>query len=438
MGQRISRVWLALMLVSAFVLVASCVPPPRPEPAPTQVVPRETLMPHVQAIRAEPIVRVRVGAGREEVTLANPDGGRRLVIAPRPGSPQARSFPGPVTFTRDGDRYLLAAGNGRRYAWPAASLRVTPATGDRLELDAERAYPGAIVLVAGDDNAFDLVNHVHMERYLPGVVERELYGNWHPATFQAQAIAARSYAFFEMAANRGRHFDLHDSAASQVYGGLSEHAPSLAGVRRTRGQVIVHANRVVPAFYSSTCGGRTQSAVAAFPGRAHVVDIPPLAGNVACTSCEASPTFRWSTIHRGRDDTARRIAAWGRATGHSVGALRGLSAVNVIPGPVPGRPGGFELLDHRGQRFRIAPEAFRFACNHQAEGLAPLERDDQLRSSYVRVRVAGSRVAFTDGRGFGHGVGLCQWGAQGLAQQGYSAAQIVRHYYPQSFVRAAY
>ena len=241
-----------------------------------------------------------------------------------------------------------------------------------------------------------------------------------------------------MAANRHRHFDLHDTQASQVYGGLSEHAPSLSAVRRTRGQVIVHANRVVPAFYSSTCGGRTQSAVAAFPGRAHVVDIAPLAGNVACNTCAAAPLYRWATIHRGRDDTARRIAAWGQATGHSVGQLRGLSAVNVIPGPVPGRPGGFELLDHRGQRYRIAPEAFRFACNHQGEGLAPLGRDEQLRSSAVRVQVAGSRVTFSDGRGFGHGVGLCQWGAQGLAEQGRTAVQIVQHYYPQSFVRAAY
>ncbi|MEX0885005.1 MAG: SpoIID/LytB domain-containing protein [Phycisphaeraceae bacterium] len=439
---RRQRAWPHLLTVAALLaLTGSCTPTSRLEPPPQQVVAPDTTMPRVDAIRGEPIVRVRVGQAQQRVTLTGERDADRLVIAPGPASRQARSFPGPVQITRDGDRFVLRAGNGHRYAWAVPRLRITRQDGDTLRLDGDRVYPGAIVLVAtrGEGDAqFDIVNHVQMERYLPGVLERELYGSWRPATFQAQAIAARSYAFFEMAANRDRHFDMHDSSASQVYGGLSEHAPSLAAVRRTRGEVVVHANRVVPAFYSSCCGGLTQSARTAFPGRAPVVDVPSLAGGVQCTSCDASPNHRWDAIHRSRDDTARRIAAWGAANGHSVAGLRGLVQVRALVGSVPGRPGGFELVDQRGTRFRVPPEALRAACNHEAEDLPPLPRDQQLRSSHVRVQVAGGRVSFTQGRGFGHGVGLCQWGAQGLAERGRSAHQIVQHYYPGATIRAAY
>jgi stage II sporulation protein D len=103
-----------------------------------------------------------------------------------------------------------------------------------------------------------------------------------------------------------------------------------------------------------------------------------------------------------------------------------------------GRPTQWLLTDDRGRQFTLAAESFRFACNFQTPGLPALSRADQLKSSHVRVTVTPTQVIFSDGRGFGHGVGMCQFGAQAMAVAGHGHGQILGFYYPGATLRRAY
>jgi len=80
----------------------------------------------------------------------------------------------------------------------------------------------------------------------------------------------------------------------------------------------------------------------------------------------------------------------------------------------------------------------RFACNHAANSLPALKFEHKLRSSHVRAQVTGSTVRFHDGRGWGHGVGMCQYGAQAMAKAGYDGKRIVQRYYPAARVQRLY
>ncbi|HEX7010415.1 MAG TPA: SpoIID/LytB domain-containing protein, partial [Phycisphaeraceae bacterium] len=350
-----------------------------------------------------------------------------------------RSFTPPLLVYRHAGRFILQDGHQRSMAWALPRLRVEAASGDGLlSIDGHR-YPDAVVLAPQEQgDRFDVINHVPLERYLPGVLERELYGQWHPEAFVAQAVAARSYALFERQLHAQRAYDLESTTASQVYRGAATNPKAVEAVQRTRGMVLVHAGRIVPAFFSSCCGGTGQAASAAFPRLASAVDIPPLRGARCGGWCQASPNYRWGPILRDTSMLAKRIAAWGRANRHPVAQLEGLRDIRISELSGTGRPAAFVIIDRRGRRFTLPAESFRFACNYAGAGLPAVEPAQQLKSSHVRVRLTGRTVRFEDGRGHGHGVGLCQWGAQGMAQQGYDGLAIVRFYYPGATIQRIY
>jgi len=92
-----------------------------------------------------------------------------------------------------------------------------------------------------------------------------LFSHWHPTMFLAQAIAARSYAMHKIQIGRRGDFDLEATTASQVYGGWTQNARALEAVDTTRGLVLTYGQEVLPAYYSSCCGGTSQDASLAFP-----------------------------------------------------------------------------------------------------------------------------------------------------------------------------
>ncbi len=195
---------------------------------------------------------------------------------------------------------------------------------------------------------------------------------------------------------------------------------------------------VVPAFYSSTCGGTSQAAGVAFPKLGGAIDLAPLRSERRGDWCRSSKYYRWGPITRSASQLAQRLAQWGRANDHAIAELRGLGRIDITERTGAGRPSQFTITDTAGHRYTLAPEAFRFACNETVRGLPALTSKQQLRSSHVQVRVKGSAVQFWDGRGWGHGVGMCQWGAQGMAEQGYNAKAILQHFYPGAHVQRLY
>lgn len=401
----------------------------------------------VTAKGGEPTIRVRVQRSPRSVRITTTGGQGRSIAIRAAGSggtgQQVRVTP-PVRIERQAGAYLIRASESRGWRWPATRLTIEPiASGGRGRpmLVMNHRYPGHLELVASPRNsgpsptAFDVVNHLPLKIYVAGVIAKELYGSWDAAAFRAQAIAARSYALFEAYERRHRHFDLMSTTASQVYQGLSDNPRATAAAEATRGQVIVHRGRVLPAYYSSACGGAGQSAHLAFDSGWHVT---PLMGQGGLSWCRKSDKYRWGPITRSADDLAYRLRKWGQARGHAVGKLSGLRRIEIAKRNHTGRPAAFTLTDAAGRRFTLGCEPFRMACNYQAGSLSDLSKAKRLPSSYVEPAVSGRVVRFTNGRGFGHGVGMCQWGAQGMARAGYDHPRILGQYYPGASLKRVY
>ncbi len=406
-----------IRLTHCFLLIAALMgcaarPATLPQPRP---------LPRAEPTATEPTVRVRVVAGAESVTLG---ASGTLVIG-------ETAFRPPVRITRRADAFYLA-GQGQQPLRTAA--RALPVTGTGLTLDG-RAFPGRFDLVATGADVFDVVNDVGIEAYLPGVLDKELYASWAPAAYEAQAIAARSYALWERSLMPDRHFDLEATTASQVYGGTVTNRKALDAVARTRGRVLTYGGRILPAFFSSTTGGRAQDATVAFPGR--VPDLAPLHGGPRGSWDSASTNYRWGPVTRSTTDLATRMAAWGKTNRHPVAQLRGIRSIAITHKSRGGRPAMFQVTDAAGRAYNLYAEPFRFAANYAGSGLTPLAPTEQLRSSDVTIAPAPGGFTFT-GQGFGHGVGLSQWGAQGMAQRGHGAETILAHYYPGAAIETLY
>ncbi|MAE64243.1 MAG: hypothetical protein CMJ18_08195 [Phycisphaeraceae bacterium] len=407
----------SLLLCGAAVLVSSCQTP--------QGIP----LLRVEEVLHEPVIRVRVAVREHK---ASTDGQTIVRIAPT-GEP-GLAVTGPVHIGMSGATLVIRGPKGDPVLRSAKPIRLSSEDGRPLRIGAS-GYPGVIVVHPRPDaGGFDIVNHVPIEQYLPGVLDRELYATWRPSTFEAQAIAARSYAIARLARTRSRHYDLESTQASQVYGGTTSNRKALHAVERTRGQLLAYDGFVVPAYYSSCTGGYGQDAAAAFPNGP---DMPPLRGRVHGYWGRKSPKFQWGPVARDRGALARRLASWGRAHRHDIANLKRIHNVRVSSRNSVGRVAGFVVVGDEGRIFDIGPESFRHACNYAPAGMA-LAADQRLFSSHVRVTVAGGRVHFTDGRGYGHGVGMGQFGAQAMAMAGHTAPAILAFYYPGAAIERVY
>ncbi len=394
----------------------------------------------LSGIQTQPLVRVRVARGVDAVRL---DGRRRLLLRTPPQRKPEESHEldlmAPLHITRRTGAWVIQRAHGQPMTWATPVVIIECLSGPTVRVDGV-AYPHQIVLHADPDppgdsaGRFDVVNHLPIEQYLPGVLHRELYSSWPHAAFQAQAIAARSYAIANCGANWRRHFDLESTTASQAYAGATANARARQAVRQTHGVVLTYRGRVLPAYYASSCGGLGQDAAIAFPNQP---DTPPLVALNHGDWCAQSPSYRWGPLTRSCHDLARRFAAWGRRHKHAIAKIQAITSIRISATNAVGRPSRFGVTDAAGHTFHLSPEQFRFACNHRATGLPPLPKPLRLKSSYLSVRVQGDVVRFT-GRGHGHGVGLCQWGTHGMAKRGHNAQAILAFYYPGVQIERAY
>lgn len=390
----------------------------------------------------EPIVRVRIAKRKNKITVnANSD----LIVGPGPSQTKladAQRLRPPLTITKHATGYAITQANGQAFAWGLEVLQIT--TQGNLQINGIN-YPGMVMIHHSKPtrydpkpNTLDAINHVAVETYLPGVLEKELYSRWHPVTFTVQAIAARSYAIVQHFANAKKHFELEAGTASQAYVGANASLKSRTAVAQTRGMVLVYNKRIVPGYYSSCCGGAGQDAAIAFP---HGENIPPLKGKLRAAWCNGSKKFRWGPISRDRAMLSKRIASWGHANERSIASISTITSIQITMRNAAHRPAQFVLTDNSNRRYKLGPEEFRFACNYNRNGsktLSKLSSKQRLYSSHITVQRIGDTVQFSDGRGFGHGVGMCQFGAQGMAIAGLQPEQILQTYYPSSKIQRAY
>lgn len=292
-----------------------------------------------------------------------------------------------------------AGGNITLDRWRSGSLWVEP-TGDGFVWIGDRWYRGR-TRVLPTSQGLTAINYVDLEKYLYSVLGGEVYATWPQEALKAQAVAARTYALYQRQTRGNSVFDLGDTIAWQVYRGLESEASSLySAVDSTAGQVLTHNGKLILAAFHSSSGGHTENVENVWSNSLpYLRGVPDYDGN--------TPEAQW-VKNFSRDELSRRISGVG-------------NVVSMVPERVSpfGRIITMKVIGDGGTRVISGP-ALRKAL--------------ELRSTWFTVSSDSANKSLPstfriEGRGYGHGLGMSQWGAYSMANQGANYQQIVLHYY---------
>jgi stage II sporulation protein D len=264
-----------------------------------------------------------------------------------------------------------------------------------------RRYRGALKITA-DGGTLQIVNRVGVEEYLYGVVTKESGASWPGEALKTQAIASRTYALYQVQHRQDRSYDMVDDEGSQVYGGVDgETAAARRAVDATRGTILAYRGRPIYALFTSNAGWHTGDPKFIF-------DQPlPYLTAVPDPYSPGEQMGRWTRTYSA--DEVRR--ALSEVLGTRLGPIRAIRPVVSCPS---GRIVRVAIVDDQGA--------------HEMRTRTTLARALKLPEILLDVRHEGDRFVFAGG-GFGHGVGLSQWGAKDMADKGFSAKEILAFYY---------
>jgi len=256
------------------------------------------------------------------------------------------------------------------------------------------------------EKGFSVINILDIEDYLKGVLYHEVSPKWPLEVLKAQAIVARTFALYQNSVSKTKEYDLTSDTFSQVYGGLfSEESKTNLAVDLTKGKVLTYGNKLFPAYYHATCGGFTEDASVLWN-----IDIPPLKV-VKCNFCNRSPHFVWDA-----SISLREIEEKLSATGINTGNIIDIKILSFTPS---GRINTLLIKSNKGES-ELSAKQLRQSLGGTI-----------IRSTNFSLRIDKGKAIFK-GIGWGHGVGMCQWGANFMAESGSKAGEILRFYYPKA------
>jgi len=295
--------------------------------------------------------------------------------------------------------------------------------------DQTKKITGTLFLHRREDNttAFDVVAHIPIEQYLPGVLAGELFAHWHIETFIAQAVAARSYATAQHLDRVGKsYFDVDDDPSSQMFLGDVTLDVAHRAVNASSGILLSWKGSVIPAYYCACCGGTAATASDAISG-ASTHDIPPLRGHEGADVCQSLDVHKWSASRLSRTVRRRINACANRMNVPEFSSIRTIRSIEPSVVNSHGRPVQLAIYDRRNTPIEVRARDLIRAVNATIPSLP--SPTPMIWSSNLIASKAGNTVQFK-GTGMGHGVGLCQYGAQERAGKGESWEDILAWYYP--------
>ena len=302
---------------------------------------------------------------------------------------------------------IVATGGLDIWDPPDPDFPASPPTPVPFPVPAAPRAPGAGATIIRVQLGDGTIETLDVEKYLYGVVPLESPPSWPAAALQAQAIVARTFALQKRTLSRA--YDVVATDADQRYGGVpAEHPASSAAVDATRGQTLAYLGGPASVFYSACCGG-------------HTADANELWGHAGLTYlrgvddpyCTAAPDYRW-----------QRTLPLDRARAALADKLTGIPQAAELDDPDDsGRPRTVTFRGDGGSMLALSVSDVRSRFG-----------SDTVRSLWLREidfdRTQAVPLVVIEGSGRGHGVGLCQWGARGMALNGAGAAAILAHYFP--------
>jgi stage II sporulation protein D len=335
-------------------------------------------------------------------------------------------------FEHDGREIRAVGPDGVATDYYAGPLVVRASAWGGFVVHGGRRYRGELAVHASAAG-LTVVNRLPVDEYLKGVVPMEIGTERRMEEFaavEAQAVAARSYAYVRLAgAGDRRWYDLRPTVADQAYGGAN--AETIVGTRAvesTAGLVLKYDGRLVNAPYHSTCGGTTAEAPEAWPtyGEPFLKRVSDRVPGTDRFYCDVSPRFRWTRQLPGEGldaVVARYLRAYAAVPADGPGQVRGVAVISRTPS---GRVHSVEITTARGGPYLLRGNDARFVLRTTGGEI--------LNSSLFAVESAASGGRITRltlrGDGYGHGVGMCQWGAIGRARAGQDFRTILATYFP--------
>lgn len=287
-----------------------------------------------------------------------------------------------------------------------------------------RNYRGKIQ-ISFSGSIINLINIVNLEDYVKGVLAKEMpigKNEENLEALKALAICVRTYAL-QRAKDGKVYFDLYSDTRDQVYGGADAESPiTNKAVEQTANIILMYGDAPAIVFYHSTCGGYTESSQNVFTKE----QFPYLSGiqDGSDSYCKISPRFEWR-------ETFNKELIIERLKNYSLldDADYSLEDVNILSRFDSGRVDEleFKTTDHNGNSNSIIVRG-----NEIRSVLRTADGKNILWSTMFDISNERNNISLI-GNGFGHGVGLCQWGAIALSRMGWSYDEILEHYYPGTY-----
>ncbi|MCL4557355.1 MAG: SpoIID/LytB domain-containing protein [Deltaproteobacteria bacterium] len=343
-----------------------------------------------------PIPRIRVEVFSDAPTLHIEGRGIQLID----------TYRNLYLFKNPGDSYIVmsAGNNGMMVNEKLYAARIVTLlfSGGVVKIN-DRLLRGHLEIANIDDSHLVVINEVDLESYVAGLINAEMPHDWPLEALEAQAVVARTYALWQKGRHLNQYYDMDAGFMDQVYSGAgSEDTRGWDAVNATRGQIITYGGKPILAMYHSICGGETENSEDAIGYRY------PYLRSVKCNFCRIAPGFRWKYAM-----SFRRLARELIAKGYHLSAVSGFKVLK-------------RSRTHRVTIARIVTD--RGNIDLDGAALRAVIGYDKLRSTLFWVNGKDGTLLFS-GRGFGHGVGMCQWGAYGMAKKGYTYKQIIHYYY---------
>ncbi len=359
------------IVIAGLLLVGGCVPPERP--------------PSGRAIRVA-VLREASGltlSSQSVLTVSDGSSGRVL---------QTSRHGAPVTFTSSSRGISVA---GRTHS--ARSLLVK-STSNKISLNG-KTYPGTFQILQRASGLL-AVNLVDLDTYLKVVVPSEMLPTWPKEALKAQAVVCRSLVLFHALRNNPRDYDI--TSDTLVYNPDKRDPRTDRAVDATKNIVLFYRGKLLLSYFCTSCGGFTEYAVNVWEPEGQ---FPP---PVECPLCRDASGYRWrATI--ALPDLQRKLRSAGIASGRSIAVYKRSTSA--------GRITALRIRTDDGDKV--------FGINRFRMTMGP----DLIRSGFFQMELKGGSISFT-GRGWGHGVGMCQRGAKVLAERGESFESILEFYFP--------
>lgn len=364
-----------------------------------------------------------------------------------------------LTVTIDGNTINFA--DKTFDASTGAVLALRPSGDSTMSIDGKK-YRGAITFPLSGDGKMNAINLVLADEYVYGVTGLEMSASWPLEALKAQSVCARNYALTNLNKHKAYGFDVCTSTDCQVYGGVdAEHTYTIKAGMETAGKYLLYNGNLTETLFFSCSGGHTSdskyvwgSAIPYLTGVADPYENPNDASR-----------YNWTKTY-----TIAEIQDRLSATGVNIGTV---TDIRTTTDPITGQVYELEIIGTTGtqkytndktrtwmgwdklysQRYTVTPiggqtsqiMAFSAEGKEAAQGYTTISGNGIVSSANMPVSVmtskgkasiqAGNITAFQfDGHGWGHGVGMSQYGAKGMAEQGFTYDEILAFYYPGTYL----